>query len=215
MSLTTLLQYKTAVAAAGYDASDAVTLLDAINEARRSIVSERRWKWLETVGSTTLVLAYDTPSEALNGIVDLLYVDAVRIQFGTEYPELEWKPVQELRDLEHDDRTPGVPQYWTEAAGQIRVWPSPDKAYTLVLDYVKAGNDLVADADPDEDIPVLFKALVKWKAVAAIAFRQREAWAVDYAERQYQAELRRLVGQEAITQRQTSHQVKSGYWGSR
>lgn len=212
MPLTTLLQYKTAVRAAGYDGSDDTALLDAINEARRSIVDERRWKWMEAVGNTALVLAYDTPSVALN-VVDLLYVDAVRIQFGTERPLLTWLPLQELREKEHDDRTPGVPRYWTQAAGQLRVYPSPDKAYTISLDYMKTITDLAVDADVDGYLPVSFKGLVKWKAAALMAFRQRDGLGMQSAEAAYQAELTRKAGQDSIDQRQHSQQVKS-YWRS-
>jgi hypothetical protein len=208
VALTTLLDYKTAVMAAGFDrVTDDDALVDAINEARETLKEERRWSWSGVVGNTTLTLAYDTPSEALNGITDLAYVDAVRIEIGNTQPTLEYRNLQALRDKEHDDRSPGVPLYWTEAAGQLRFWPSPDQAYTVTVDYIRTLTDLAVDADIDADIPPAFKASVKWKAVELLSFRTRDYQGMQMAQGMYAAELRRKVGGEAISQRQTSRQV--------
>jgi hypothetical protein len=210
VALTTLLDYKTAVMSAGYDrVTDDDALLDAINEARQSVKEERRWSWSGVFGNTTLTLTYDTPSVALNGIADLAYVDAVRIEFGTTYLTIDYASPQKLRDLEHNDRAPGEPQYWTEAAGQLRFWPSPDKAYSVSVDYVRTMTDLAVDTDIDSDIPPAFKALVKWKAVEALCFRTRDFQGSQIAEGKYLAELRRKINGEAVTQRQTAQQVRS------
>lgn len=208
MALTTLLQYKTAVTSAGFDSvSDSTALLDAINEARQSIADERRWPWLEATGNTTLVLAYDTPSEALNGITDLLYVDAVRLELNGTYLEISYLTPQDLRDKEHIDRSPSIPLFWTQSAGQLRVYPSPDQAYVVSVDYIKTITPLAADADPDDFVPPDFKALVKWKAVEALAPRVRQFQLAQHATMMYDRELRRKEGRDAVKQRQTSQQV--------
>lgn len=209
---TSVLDYKTAIRARGYDGTSDDVLVAAIASARNDVASERRWSWLEVSGSMALVLEYDTPSESLSGATDLLYVDAVRIEYDTTRPWLEHLPVQELRDKEHNDRTPGVPQYWTQAAGQIRVWPSPDKAYTLSIDYIRRLTDPDNDdADQDLAVPPDFKSLVAWKACVFLAFRQREAWAMQYASDEYDRELRRKIAGESLGQRQTTDQVKPYY----
>ncbi len=209
---TTILDYKNAIRARGYDGTSDTTLVEAIGEARDNVASERRWSWLEVSGSTSLVLAYDTPSESLAAVADLLYVDAVRLEYGTDRPWLDYLKPQELRDREHSDRAVGVPQYWTQAAGQIRVWPSPNQAYTLSIDYVRAltppDND---DTDVDLAVPAHFKGLIAWKACVLLAFRQREAWAMQYASDEYERELRRKISGESLGQRQTTDQVKSRY----
>jgi len=208
----TLTEYRASLASKGYNHLDEATLDPAINEARRRVFRERRWGWMQAI-STPAVVTIGSPEVSLTAIPDLLWLDAVRLEGTSGLLNLSYLPPQEFRDIETlDPGRTGVPTYWTVAGSSVRLTPWPSLAYALTIDFSTMPDDLVADDDVD-DMPRIYGDLVVWAAIVHLAFRQREAWAMQYAEDQYQTLLRAARAQDQTEQRQTSQQVKR-YWSS-
>lgn len=214
----TLLDYKNAVVAKGFDSvTQATALNDAVNSARRDFLNERRWGFLQSLSNTTLTSTIGQATVVTSPVADLLYIDAVRLQQGTQGITLTPLELQEFRRLENLDRVNGVPVYWTAPPGAvpsaIRLGPRPDAAYTLVLDYVKSAVDLATDGTSDSVIPEACKTAIVWKACEHLSFRTRQENAQAMAQRSYAFELAKLSQAEGMGQRQQSEQVgNSGYW---
>lgn len=208
----TLTEYRASMAAKGYDVSDTTTLDVAINEARRRLVRDHRWSWLQLISSPVAATVGD-PEVSLDTLSDILWLDSVRLTYGSTDPiELAYLGPQEFRTQETRSPADGVPCNWTATAGSVRLYPTPDLAYALEVDYASSLADLAAGSDVD-DIPRALADLVVWAAIPDVAFRQREPWAMQYAQNEYTARLALAVGQDNIRQRQSSQQVRSGYWG--
>lgn len=75
----------------------------------------------------------------------------------------------------------GKPVCFTvDRANKLRLWPTPDDAYTIRGSYMKSPQVLAADADIPE-MPAEFHDLIKWTALIKLAvydeaFEQIGAW---------------------------------------
>jgi hypothetical protein len=209
--MATVDDYERLIRLKGYDGVSDAQLLDAINEGRRRLVRDHRWVWLEA-NSSSLVTVANVATVALSGLTTVAHVDAVRlVQAGVER-NLSHLPLQELRDRQSDEaNVPGVPRYWTRRNAQLLLYPTPNAVYTLVADYVLQPAPLVSGTDAV--VPDDFQDLVAWASVPSLAFRQREAWAMQYADKAY-TDLRRVaIAQDDVQQRQRAQQVRP-YWRS-
>ena len=88
---------------------------------------------------------------------------AISVRLTTADYEKELRYV-EYRDLlkRHPDLATadtGTPTMWYKFANTIKVFPEPDIAYTLSLDYYKTPTELSDDADVPE-IPSLYEELL-------------------------------------------------------
>lgn len=210
--MTQIAEYRTLVQAKGYDGSSTTVLDPAINAARRRLAKDRRWTWLQDI-STSLSTTASDPEVSLATVTDLLHVTAVRLLRGTEEIPLGFMPTQELRDEQAYWPQIGEPEAWTRRGGDLLFYPTPDQVYTVTLEYITTLADI---SGSDEDIiPEHLQDCVAWAAVADLAFRQRDWNAARFAETQYQQLRLTAAGQDALEQRQTSRQVRSGYWGTR
>lgn len=194
----------------GYDTDVDTAITDAINAAYRQVIGQRRWGFLEKTDSSLTTTA-GTNSVSITGITGLGRIDAIRLKDGTIPMDLDWKSQQEIRDYQLCDDQPDEPQYWSQRGDTVLLWPTPDKAYTLVIDYISR-TKLINDTDilqiPDEHIDV-----VGWGAVAELAYRQRDWQAVGYANSRFERELGRLLADEGIEQRQGGREVlRSSFW---
>lgn len=205
--MTTLLQYKTAVTARGYDAVTAApAILDAINGARHDVLDHRNWSFLEA--SASLATVAGTATVALTSITDLLRVDAVRLSLsGAAYP-VSYLPPQQFKDRRQEDLlSRAAPSYWTIYDDVLNLWPVPDQAYTVTVDYTAKPADLAGDADTCP-IPSNAKDTVAWGAAKYLAFRQRDPAAMQLAEAQFERGLARLARNDERQQRQTPSRVR-------
>lgn len=201
----TLAELRAAIQNKGYGTDTATQQTGALNSVYRRINGLRRWSYLER-RTTALAATAGQASVSLVTLAPLMWVDAVRIEFGTEYDELAYTPVQDFRDYAHADRDTGRPVRWTEAAGELHLWPKPERAYTLTIDYLTTPADLSADGD----IPVFdstYHDVLVWGAVAEMAYRQREYTAAAHATNEYRERLAEMTRGYGITQRQTPLEV--------
>jgi hypothetical protein len=206
----TLAQLRTSLQAKGYGTDSATAQTEMINSVYRRLAGKRRWPWMEAQATTATIAG--TTNYSVAAITDWLHPDAVRIEISTEYPVLQYVDPQELRSLAHSDRARGVPQYWTYARGQLHVWPAPDRAYTLTIDYTKDPPDLTADADTPVFAATYHDVLV-WAAAKEITFRQRDWGAYQYAKQEYDERLAEMERAYGVRQRQTSGKIKdSGFY---
>lgn len=140
-------------------------------------------------------------------MTDFLVINAVRIEFGTNYPEISYLPEQEFRDLQHEDRQRGVPLYWTLIDDDVNFWPTPDANYVITFDYTKDPPDLAADGDTPL-LPATFHDILVWGAIKELAYRERNWSARAVALEEYNARMSDMMHAFGVKQRQTSTQVK-------
>lgn len=203
-------QLRTAIQAKGYATDTAAQQTEAINSVYRELTGMRRWSWLEaqsTGKTTTAGQSYVTTTNLSGELPNFGVVDAIRLSYGDDNYNLDYLPVQELRDLLHIDEATGVPQYWTYAKGQFTFYPIPDKAYTVVIDYIKDPDDLSADGDVPI-LPITHHDILVWGAIKELAFRQRDWNGFNAANGEFETRLQRLQKSEGIRQRQRPGHVR-------
>lgn len=209
----TLAELRTSLQDKGYGTDTASQQTRMLNGVYRRIAGEHRWPWLERQ-SSALTAAVSNQTVSLAAITALMWVDAVRLEFGTEYPELEYIDPQSHRDLYHQSRDTGTPRYWTEQFGELRLWPVPDQAYTVVLDYMTTPDDLSLDAD----IPLFdstFHDVLVWGAVSSMAYRERDWSAKNFADAEYRASYDEMKRSYGLKQRQNAQHVqRSSFWNA-
>lgn len=197
---------QTSLQAKGYGTGTAAVQIELLNSAYRTICGLHRWDWL-TKQNSSITTVIGTRTYDLAAITDLLSVDAVHLEAGTNYIEPTYKPPLELRDLAHSDRANGVPLHWTILAQDLQLWPSPDKVYTVTIDYIMDPPDLVAaGAGPVFD-PTHHDVLV-WGAAKELAYRERDWSAVAYAKQFYDTQLAQMERSYGIKQRQNPSHVR-------
>lgn len=137
---------------------------DFINDTQRDIFNEYSLPFMQTTQSYTLAVG---ASDITNGSgLPSNFVQPIDILLTTAGGEtiLEYKDYQEINNLYPDatDTTAyanQLPQYWYKYGETIRVFPSPDSAYSVSLLYYKSPTTLSADADVPE-IPSEFEELL-------------------------------------------------------
>jgi len=204
-------QLRTSLQGKGYGSDTASAQTAALNAAYRRVVGGRHWPWLQRL-STSLTTSVSNPSVPLTTITDLMWVSAVRIEIGSEFYDLIPLEEEEFRSREYQDRQPSVPEYWTEVFGEIRLYPRPDRVYTIALDYYTTPPDLVNDVD----VPLFdstFHDVLVWGALSDMAFRERDFAAYQMADRMFDARLLEMQRSYGLGQRHKSkHVQRSAFW---
>lgn len=204
-------ELRTAIQQKGYGTDTATAQTGLINSIYRRIGGEHRWPWLEAQNTSITTTAGD-PDYSLAAITDLAHIDAVRVHRGTEYPQLSYIAPQDLRDMEHVDRDNGTPRFWTYVNAQLRLWPAPDAAYTVTIDYLKRPTVLSADGDTPIFDSTYHDVLV-WGAVAELAFRERDWSAKNFADAEFNLRYNEMKRSYGLKQRQNATHVKrSSFW---
>ena len=209
----TRAQLRTSIQAKGFGSDGAFISAqnEAINAAYRRVAGEHRWPWLERL-STSLTTIAGNSSVSLTPITDLMWVDAVRLTDGTSNYDLTPLADQDLRSREHEDRFPDLPVWWAEVFGEIRLYPIPDKAYTVVLDYLTTPPELGADGDSPL-FDTTFHDILVWGAISDLAFRERDYTGQAVADKNYDARLRSMMAAYGIRQRHGGSRVAhSRFW---
>lgn len=188
------------IQAKGYGTDSATAQAVAIKSAWRRVLGMRHWPFLEASQALTATTGSETVS--LAAITDLARVEAVRLTFGTEgYGKLDFVERGRLRNWLGDDRDQGAPTCWTTHAGALLLYPRPERAYTVTVDYKKRPAYSAAAIDFPEE----YQDVLVWGAVSELTFRQREL--NGYAEQQFQDRLREMIGDYFIEQRQGTREV--------
>lgn len=202
----TLTQLQSSIQARGHGADTVSAQTDAINATLRRLYGMRRWQFLDARAPTNLLATVNNPVVSLTGVADLLHVDAVRVEKGLDTWDLDYLPAEELRRREWADRQADRPLYWTRQGDELWLYPRPNQAYIVGVDYIKTPVDLVAGADRAA-LPATYTDVVVWGALIDLAFRQRDWNAAAIAERQFEKRLAEMIVQFGLKQRQTSSQV--------
>jgi hypothetical protein len=177
-----------------------------INSVYRRIIGMYRWPFLELADNSTIICNVGQMKYNIGVIEDLLHIDAVRIEFGTDYYDLEYAPFQTFRNLEHTERSQAVPRYWTAGDQELRLWPAPDREYIVKIDYIIDPPDLVGDTDVPI-IPPAYRDVLCWGAIAELTFRERDVEGYNIAKQEYLSIIDNMKAEYGVKQRQTSEQV--------
>lgn len=133
------------------EAANAIVLL-AVSKDKRNINSFpelRRRRWSDITVNNQGYLT--KPSNAL--VIDSVSVtkssDAYDPSRSTEYPVIEENDQTRFALYDKSTTTVGYPTVWSEAAGQILLWPTPTTAYLtrVVVRGIRKEDALVNDAD--------------------------------------------------------------------
>ena len=211
LSETTLSESRTIIQYKGYGSDTAPAVQNSmINSVYRRVIGKRRWWFYDVVADTSTTTTAGNQRVDLSVPERLLYVNAARIQNGSEYDDLQYLPLQEIREASHLDRDQRRPQYWSIADDELILWPVPDVAYTVVLDYTKRPPELSADT-AQVDIPQIFIDVLVWGAIRELCFRERDDTGRAFADSEYREILNDMYQQDNMRQRQNASQV--GYSG--
>ncbi len=207
--MSTFGDLKTAFAAKGYVVD--TTAEGALRAGYRRVLSERRWPFL--LETATLSTAFGQREVSLTSVTDLGSVDAVVLDDGSGDQHLDFVDAQQERRLNAEDSTPDLPLFWTlHGLASLRLWPVPDKAYTLSVDYVKD------PADPANDAAVLvvphrFIDIIVWAATAELAYRQRDWSAAQNAVALYERQMATMIRSLGMEQRSGRRKIaQSPFW---
>lgn len=209
----TLADIIASIQAKGFGTDTAAEQKTAVNSVYRRIHGMRRWPYLER-RSTALTTSTGQSNVTLAALPNLMWIDAVRIEQGTERFDLHYAHPQELRDYQTGWQDSGCPTHWTEAAGELVLWPTPEAQDTIVLDYTTTPADLALDAD----VPVFdstFHDVLVWGAVVELAFRQRDSNLMAMAKAEFNERITEMVRSYGIRQRQQSLTVQASDWWDR
>ena len=132
-----------------------------INDAQREAVEGWRLPFFETTQAYTLTVgdADITSGSGLPSTFDRPI--AVRITTAEKEKALKYIQydvlIKRYPDFENADT--GTPRFWYEFSGDIKVFPEPDTAFTVDLDYFKEPTELTADGDIPE-LPSQYEELL-------------------------------------------------------
>lgn len=132
--------------------SDATTrnrVKNWINLGYQDFTLRELWPFRETTDTFDTIAGtqeYTLSTEFTD--IDAQNIISVAIQ-GTNLRKLPYVPFNQLRASQPDldFETQSVPQSYYIKAGKIGLWPSPDNAYTIAVDYYKIPTELSADSD--------------------------------------------------------------------
>jgi hypothetical protein len=185
---------RTVIQALGYgtDSQSVAVENQAITATWLELAAEREWSFLLKRNTSN---ALTIGSETVPLPTDLVVPKAVTLAEGTIatylLDQISADEMQQRLDL---DATPtpaaqGVPLYWAWVKNSVKVWPRPQAAYTVWIDYVKAPDPGDFDAN-NEALPFLdsrFPLVIAWGAARYLAFRQRDQVSYGIAKGEYES----------------------------
>jgi hypothetical protein len=199
----------TAVQAEGYGgAADLAATPTILQGVWRRVLALRRWPFLEATQNLTAVVGSETVSTT--PITDFSQIDAVRLSFGSEGYDPDFVPAQRIRALlTQNAQATGTPVYWSEYQGSILLYPRPERAYAVTVDYTRRPTyDPLAIVFPDQHQDVLV-----WGVIVRKAYRQRDWQGMQFAQEQYREHLEEMKITFGLEQRGGTLEVgHSGVW---
>ena len=147
--------------------SDATTrnrIKNWLNLGYYNFVLRELWPFREVTDTITTIAGtqeYTITSEFAD--IDAQNIQAVTLQGAADRKLIYW-PFSQLRANQPDFDMIGnsVPERYYLKAGKIGLWPAPNDAYTVAVDYYKVPTEMVSD-DAEPIIPVGYReALVQY-----------------------------------------------------
>lgn len=169
------------IQAAGYgtDTASVAAQNQAISAAFMELQAERKWSWLRA-RSSAITLTAGSETVSLASVTDLAVPLAAYLKDGSSaaYDLEKVDPDTLQRNLDLDlPVARNRPTQWAWVRNTVLVYPRPDKAYTVTLDYVKGVAETSFDAT-DEALPTgfdpRFAVIIAWGAIRWLARRQRD-----------------------------------------
>lgn len=213
MNLTALL---TAIQDKGYATDTVAQQTNALNAAYRRVLGMHRWPFLEKQVTITAATTVGSPTVNISSITDLRDdgISAVRISTSSiDRTDISYADPQDFRTAQHDYTGNGEPEFWTYTNGSLQLWPNPDKAYDVTIDYVKTVPALASGSDVPVFDPTFHDVLV-WGAIKDMTFRERDYSGSAWAAQMYGQQLGEMERSYGVRQKQSARQVqRSSFWG--
>lgn len=207
MAQATVDELCTRVQDHGYGTDSIAVQRRAVKNIYRRVAALRRWPWLEVAADTFTINANDNTYVYTDINADVMHVDALGIQEGSDHWSLEYIPYQQFRATERQSSTwTGTPIEWTRAGQGIRLGPSPDRAFTGVADYIKS-PPVPADGAVTL-VPEDYEDILVWGAVTRLAARARDWDTYNAAKNEFNGILREMMDAYGVRQRQNATHVQ-------
>lgn len=204
---TTLGELKARLRALGYGSDTDTEQTALFNMVYSEVLSVHEWRFLEM----------QQPANLLAGVGELtippanLRVSDVRlVDGGGTYATLQPVSAVWLRDVLAAEPKEGTPTYWTVYGDRIAVYPTPNRAYDVIVDGYWTPAPFATDDDasviPDAHVNVLV-----WGVARALAYRHRDDALIVTAEREYGLALDKLA--RAWGPQRSNTVERSEFWG--
>lgn len=199
---------KSALQARGYGTDTTAAQTEMVKSALRRLYAQRRWSFLRGRW-TTITTTPNSDVISLSPIDDLRTVDAVRLSLGVDSYDLEYLSDQALRSRDFAEPCTDTPQYWTQIDPlTIQLYPTPDRAYAVTIDYARWPIMPTDDTTPVTGMSdVAIEVLVEY-ACMQMAKRQRDWAAYNAYKADYQGALVELIREDNFRQRQSASEVE-------
>ena len=158
-------------------------LLDFINAAMQDIEAEEAWPWRQKIESVNLTDAGGnafTPAADWRTTLSLTLDDPNGV-----LQKRTWKWTRRLANAD----TQGIPAFYTEHAGTVYVYPSPDANYTLRHRYLET-TDVLGSTSATVGNPDWFDHLIVTKTSSYVAQKLRDTELYQMMETQYKQQLK-------------------------
>lgn len=204
--IVTLVQKR--VRDSNYDSTEIVGYL---NDTQNDVFNEYRLPFMETIQNYTVTIGVSDITN--NGGLPTNYTQAIDLTntYTSNEGVIRYKDTTEIDTLypDPDDTTvnvSGVPKYWYFYAQTIKLFPVPDKAYTLTLRYYKKPTLLSANSDVPS-IPSQFQELLVVGAAYRVLQVKDSYDQASVLQNKYDELLQKLVMQTAQNQVGQPHQM--------
>lgn len=173
-----------AARAARFDPSNTTDLTrakEAVNQAYLSSCAsgiefdflQDEFQWDTTAGSDrysyTSIATAGSVTGAIIGEITFMVIDVQGESIALE--SMDWISLERLSSSTQDSDPGGTPVYWSKWASEIRLYPSPDNAYTMGTFARLVPSEMSADDDTPL-IPLAHRHAVIVSAAAANLLRQ-------------------------------------------
>lgn len=187
-------------------------ILDYLNDTQRDVFNEYRLPFMQTSQGYTLTT---NVSDITNGTgLPANFAQAIDLTLTTAGTEstLPYLPYQVVNERYPDptDTTvhpSNIPEYWYKFGETIRVFPTPNAAYTATLYYYKSPAELTLGADVPEIPPEFEEILVVGPAYRIMQIKDNYDIA-GILENKYMELLDKLVAKYSLTQAGHSTQMR-------
>lgn len=179
-----------------------------INAVYREVLADRRWPWLLRQAPVTLPAGGNQVTIA--SITNLRDVEGVRVP-GHEDPSFA-TPANLRSWISQYPHTRGRPELWTRVGATLEVYPTADRDYELLVDYIYSPPPLTSDQD-EPVIPIEHQDILVHGVVARLGMRERDVNTRQLMMDAYSLSLQSLRAAAGFTHRQGSNQVaQSGFF---
>lgn len=137
------------------------TIRSFLNDVQRDIFNDYRLPFMETSVSYTLTAGDSDITSGAGLPANFDQVVALAVTTDGAEQLITYKSIPQILQEYPDPSsvTSSAPRYWYRYGNEIKVFPSPDLAYTVTLYYIKKPTELSNDADVPE-VPSNFEELL-------------------------------------------------------